>query len=211
MKFWVAIAVALGVVGGFSASPVCAQYYGYPVESHASTAEEGIANGMANIISSAGAAHLMNAQAASEAEKARAEYIRNRMLATQTYFDMRRANEAYRKETQGKPLSMEQYVRLAQLEAPERLSPSELDTLNGKIYWPPQLMVNAYAPMRKEIEALYQRRAHGDLSTYGPIKTTTGEFLTALKRDIDKFSPQDYVRSKNFVESLSYEAGFASR
>jgi len=210
MKFTVALAMTMGALVCVNGQ-VHAQYYGYPVESHASTAEEGIANGMANIISSAGAANLMNAQAATEAEKARSEYIRNRMLATQTYFDMRRTNEAYRKETQGKPLSMEQYVRLARIEAPDRMSPSELDTLNGKIYWPPQLMVSAYAPMRKELETLYNRRALGDLSTYGPIKTTTAEFLTVLKGDIDKFSPQDYVRSKNFVEGLGYEAGFAVR
>ena len=43
------------------------------------------------------------------------------------------------------------------------------------------------------------------------IKTATAEFLDVLKRDIDKFAPQDYVRSKNFVESLGYEAGFAVR
>ena len=208
MKLSVAIAAAVGLCVGFVAGQVEAQFV---VETHASTAEEGIANGMANIISSAGAANLMNAQAATEAEKARSEYIRNRMLATQTYFDMRRTNEEYRKDTQGRPLSMEQYVRLARMEAPERLSPSELDNLNGKIYWPPQLMADAYAQDRKQIEELYKRRALGDLSTYGPIKVATTDFLKVLKRDIDKFSPQDYVRSKNFVESLSYEAGFASR
>lgn len=211
MKFSAAIAVAVGVVAICATQSADAQYYGYPVESHASTAEEGIANGMANIISSAGAANLMNAQAATEAEKARNEYIRNRMLATQTYFDMRRVNEEYRKETQGRPLSMEQYVRLAKLEAPERMSPSELDTFNGKIYWPPQLMVDAYASQRKELERLFGRRALGDLSTYGPIKTASGEFLKVLKQDINNFAPQDYVRAKNFVESLGYEAGFAVR
>lgn len=211
MKCSAAIAVAVGLLFVVANDSAEAQYYGYPVESHASTAEEGIANGMANIISSAGAANLMNAKAATEAERARAEYIRNRMAATETYFNMRRVNEAYRKDTQGRPLSMEQYVRLARLEAPERLSPSELDTFNGKIYWPPQLMVEAYAPLRKQIEDLYNRRARGDLSTYGPIKTATAEFLDVLKRDIDKFAPQDYVRSKNFVESLGYEAGFAVR
>lgn len=211
MKSSAAIAMAVGVLGVFAANQLHAQYYGYPVESHASTVEEGIANGMANIISSTGAANLMNAQAATEAEKARSEYIRNRMLATEAYFNMRRANEAFRKETQGKPLSMEQYVRLSKLEAPERMSPSELDTFNGKIYWPPQLMADAYAAQRKELERLYNRRALGDLSTYGPIKMATGDLLSVLKRDIDKFAPQDYVRAKNFVESLGYEAGFAVR
>jgi hypothetical protein len=213
MKFSVAFAFAMGALLTIS-GPSHAQYYGYGypvIETHASTAEEGIANGMANIIASAGAANLMNAQAATEAEKARNEYIRNRLLATQTYFDMRRVNEQYRKDTQGRPLSMEQYVRLARMEAPDRMSPSELDTLNGKIYWPPQLMVKEYASYREQLESLFQRRARGDLSTYAPIKSVSGEFLEALKRDIDKFAPQDYVRAKNFVESLGYEAGFAVR
>jgi hypothetical protein len=211
MKFFAAIAMAMGMVGVFAAGPAFAQYYGYPVESHASTAEEGMANGMANIIMSTGAANLMNAQAATQAEQARSAYLQNRMLATQTYFDMRLANENYRKEMQDKPLSMEQYVRLSKMEAPDRLSASQLDSFNGKIYWPPQLMIPEYADQRATLEKLYNRRALGDRSTYGPIKAATNAFLDILKKDIAKFAPQDFVRSKNFVQSLGYEANFAMR
>lgn len=210
MKFSKCITMA-GALTLLVTGQACAQFVPYPIETHASTAEEGIANGMANIISAAGAANLMNAQAATEAERARSEYIRNRLQATQTFFDMRRINTAYRQETQGKPLTMEQYVRLARMEAPNRLSPSELDPLNGKIYWPPQLLGDKYAEQRQKLDQLFHRRALGDLQTIGNIRQASESFLNDLRADINDFAPQDYVRARRFLESLGFEANFAQR
>jgi hypothetical protein len=69
---------------------VSAQWGGYSY--HASTAEEGIQRGFADVVRSQGMANLYNAQAATEVEKARSAYLDNQYKATQTYFEMRRYN-----------------------------------------------------------------------------------------------------------------------
>lgn len=202
--------VTLGTSSGQNYPPQSVvQYSGG--DYHASTAEEGIANGFANIVRSAGQANLSNAQAASEAERARQAYIQNRALATQTYFDMRRMNAQYRNETRRKPLSQEQYIRLAKEAAPDRLSPSDLDPFSGKIQWPQQLQSDTYAKHREQLESLYQQRARGNLQTYQDIKLACANFNAALKANLNSMSPMDFVRAKNFIDSLGYEANFAMR
>ena len=107
--------------------------YGY---GHASTEAEGVQRGFADVVRSAGAANLMNSAAAKNYEDARKKYIENRLQATETYFEMRRVNEESRDAKRPRPLSTEQYVRLARQQAPERLSVSQLDPLSGTIDWP---------------------------------------------------------------------------
>ena len=64
---------------------------------HASTAAEGAARGMADVVRSAGAANLMNSEAAINIEDARSKYIDNRMQATNTYFQMKTVNKCFGK------------------------------------------------------------------------------------------------------------------
>lgn len=185
-------------------------YYGpYGGAYTASTAEEGMANGFANVIRSAAQANLTNAQAATQAQDAVTKYLDNRTLATQTYFNMRQMNSQYRAAERGKPLSMEQYVRLAKQEAPDRMSPSQLDPFTGQIQWPQQLMGASFAPLRTKLEALYKQRALGDLQTYAAIKEACAAMSAELTRNIKQMAPMDFVVARNFVDSLGYEANFA--
>src|SRR4029453_17208717 len=97
---------------------------------HASTEAEGIQRGFADVVRSAGAANLMNSEAAKNYEDARKKYIENRLQATETFFDMRRVNQQSRSPERPRPLSTEQYVRLARQQAPTRLSVSQFDPLS---------------------------------------------------------------------------------
>jgi len=78
-------------------------YYGgadvwgrYGTYDHASTAAEGALRGMADVTRSAGAANLMNSQAAGYWQDAQRRYIENRQYGAETYFNMRAANRAAR-------------------------------------------------------------------------------------------------------------------
>lgn len=196
--------VFAAVLTAISVGQARGQYYGT-----STPAAEG--NAFANIVRSAGEASLMNAQAANEAEYARNAYIKNQLEATNTYFDIKRANAAYRLETESRPFSLEQYIRIAQIEAPDRMTANQFDVYNGKIYWPAELMDEAYATYRDNLSNLFRRRALGDPRTYPAIRAQTAAWLETLKLDIENFPPQDYVKAKNYVESLAYEARFASQ
>lgn len=185
------------------------QYYdGYGTGAysyHASTAEEGVQRGYADIVRSQGMANLLNSQAAKEWEGARKEYIDNRLRATQTYFEMRRVNAEYQNANRPSPLSMESYVRLARQQAPDPLSTSQLDALSGAIGWPAALRKPEYDALRQQLDKLFQQRAGGFLDYQG-IHDTCEKMLTLLKAEVMALPSNEYLAARKFIESLDYTA-----
>jgi hypothetical protein len=179
---------------------------------HASTAAEGYANGMSNIIQSAGSYNLQTSQAAINVEQARSMNLDNRLKGTQTYFEMRKVNTASRKAEEGSGMSTEDSWRYAQMYVPKRPMPTQLDPVSGKIYWPTMLRDPRYDDYRNKIDQFFVQRevSHGGIGyeTYTQIVQVTNSLLDALKKNIDLYNNGDYVRLKNFVESLAYEAKF---
>ena len=194
------------------APPSGGDYYGgYPGGYyHASTAAEGAMRGMADVVRSQGQANLNNSAAAINYTVAQRNEIDNRYAWTNTYFEMRRANRAYREAERGPRTTMEQAVRLAQAGMPKPLSPGEVDTVTGAISWPRFLQSDAYATNRSELEEIFSRRA--SLGTLGAedfmrARQATDAMLAALKKQVRQVPPEDYMASKRFLQSLAYEAG----
>ena len=177
--------------------------YGYSY--HSSTAEEGIQRGFADVVRSQGMANLYNAQAATQAQQARSTYLDNEYKATQTYFEMRRYNTEARRSERSPPLSTEQYVRLAREQAPDRLTNTQLDPLTGSISWPVPLLGPEYEVFRKRLEKLLVDRTNG-YATYVEIQQACQDFTERLRADIMKFSANDYVIAKKFLDSVAYAA-----
>lgn len=178
---------------------------------HSSTLEEGVQRGFADVVRSQGMANYMNSMAASNFEDARTKNLQNRMLATQTYFDMRRVNQQARQAERGTPLSNEQYVRLARMQAPDRLSVSQLDPLSGLISWPPPLRREAYAEDRAALEAMFKQRAAGTADNYEEIQAACNRLLDKLRANLSTFVPNDFIAARKFVESLAYELSAPQR
>lgn len=173
---------------------------------HSSTVEEGIQRGHADVIRSRGAANLMNSEAAGNYQDAYKKYLDNRMDATNTYFEMRAANRAYREAERGPRATREQLERLAKLRAPEPLSPSELDPLTGQIEWPLLLQQDDFAENRTKLDQLYAERAekgHLTFDQMNQVKQVSTAMQYDLKANIDRYPPQQYVQSKKFLEGLA--------
>jgi hypothetical protein len=184
-----------------SSVTVWAQDYGY----HSSTLEEGVQHGFADVVRSQGMANLYNAQAATQAEQARSAYIDNQYKATQTYFEMRRYNTEARRGERSGPLSTEQYVRLARVEAPQALTNTQLDPLTGAIGWPVPLAAPEYAMFRMQIESLFANRYSG-YSSFAQIQQAIQAFNDQIKVDVMKFQANDYVAAKKFLDALVFAA-----
>jgi hypothetical protein len=176
---------------------------------HASTAEEGAARGMADVIRSAGAANLMNSEAAINVEEARKRYIENREQATQTYFQMREMNKKYRYENR-RPPSQEQLVRISKERLPDRLSESQLDPLTGSINWPAVLRSEPFAESRKRLEELAAARAQTGFLTHEhfmEVKQLAQQMKDGLRTITPRVSGNVSVQARKFLDSLVYEAG----
>jgi hypothetical protein len=189
---------------------VATAQYDYPVASyHSSTYEEGVQRGFADVVRSAGAANLMNSEAAKNYEDARRKYMDNRVYGTEKYFQMRQINKTAREAERGRQPTMEDLLRYASERAPSRLSPSELDPLTGQINWPGLLRDPVYAANRKTLEDLYAGRSvvgylSPDQAT--EVGVAIDSMRAVMKQNVKTYPPQMYTMAKKFLESLAYES-----
>ena len=195
------------LISGFSGAIVAPAAAQQP----AGIQEESVARGFADVVRAQGMRELQQSEVVMNSELARRQYIENRMLATQTYLDMRRLNQEARRSDRPSPLPFDSYVRLARQQAPNRLSVSDLDPLTGAIYWPPGLRKENYAADRGTIETAFRQRAAAVASNSGEIVAACDRLLLRLNADVNSFVPNDFILAKNFIASLKYEASLAYR
>ncbi len=186
-----------------------AQYYGWGGGYHASTAAEGYASGMGDVIRSAGQARMDSSQAAINYTQAQKQEIENRKQWTQTYFDMRRINREAREAESGPKRTQEDWIRLAQAGMPERLSPSELDSVGGQLTWPILLRKDEYAQDRAVIDKAFTSRATtGTISPddYASVQRATESIEGRMKKEIRNVPSIDYTTAKRFLKNLNFES-----
>jgi hypothetical protein len=157
----------------------------------------------------AGAYNLLSSQARIARAEARRYELENKLRATELYFKLRLMNREYRALLRGPRPTVEDLKRYAAAGRPERLSPSELDSVTGEISWPVLLRDDRYADYRAELETLFvERAASSQLSTftYFAIQRTTRAFLNELEQRVRLVPQMDYIAAKRFIQSLAYEA-----
>jgi hypothetical protein len=176
---------------------------------HASTAAEGAARGMADVIRSQGAANLMNSEAAKNIEDARKKYIENRLQRTNTYFEMKQVNKEARAQLRGPAPTQEQLIRVSQAKLPDRMTTTDLDPVTGAISWPTVLRADNYKTYRSKLEELYNERAkNGYLSPdqYLQVKQVSNAMMTELQKNVDSYPTSASIDARKFIQSISYEA-----
>ena len=186
-----------------------AQYYGGSyIDNKASTVGESYARGYADVVRSQGMANLANSEAAINMTEATRRDMENRDQWTDTYFQMRQKNRDYRATERGPRPSREDFVRMAAAGRPEKLSPSDLDSVTGEISWPRALTRPEFAKSRGELESLFAKRTAYGNSTwedYSKIRQSIEGMQAELKKLVREIPPSDYTASKRFLDSLAYE------
>lgn len=192
-------------------------YYGggyYPGWGYSSsTVAEGALRGEADLVRAAGDNAYMNSLAAINNQVALKKNIENRQQWVETYFSMRRTNDAYRASQRDPIPSLGQSQAIAKMLAPQRLNGNQLDPLTGKLNWPAALQADEFALARRQLDRIFANR---DLASAGVGNTTdaqvsaiTSEMQAELKSQIKTMSPSEYLAAKKFIDGLGYEARFA--
>jgi len=203
-----ALPISLSILTLLSVAATAAKaQWGY-ADNRASTVGESHARGVSDMVRSRGQANLDNSAAAINMTAARSQQITNYRDGTNTYFEMRAANKAYRAAERGPRATSEDWVRWAKEGAPKPLSPGEFDPVTGKIKWPVMLKASAFAKYRKQLDELFAKRATSDSLTiedFIQVDKISKALLAALKAHIREVPPDLYIASKEFVKSLAYE------
>ena len=193
--------------------PVAAQWgggFGFNRGGYASTAGQGAAYGMSEMMRAQGYENLQNSEAAQNWEAAKTQEIENRLRWTETYFEMRKVNREARAAEAGPPVTQEQAIRMAKMAAPPRLGSTQLDPVTGHIAYPPVLMDDIYAEYRKRLDHLFaDRAASGGSLQYGDLReinSTVSKFIDVLKQNVKNYPAGDYGKARTFLDSLANEA-----
>lgn len=184
-------------------------YQGYGLYDHASTLEEGLANGAANLTHAAGASNLLHSQAARNYEEAFSRELDNRLKRTQTYHEVRRLHGEYRAAERAPRPTAEQMARLAKERVPERLSVKELDPLTGRLEWPAVLEDNAFKAHRERLDELVSKwvRFNGEIGSdeYLALQRSAKAMQAELKQRVKQYPTADYIQAKKLLEGLAYQ------
>jgi hypothetical protein len=207
------ISAAAGPLGGHGPWVGVSPYYGgYPFR--ASTAAESFARGAAEVIRARGEFNRLTSEAAINMQEARSRAIVNAQDAVDAYFKIRQMNRDYRQAERRPRPTREDLERYARAARPDPLSPSELDTLTGRVRWPILLRDDRFTPLRAEMEELLDRwavsRNLGQLDSFDAeqqlaVRRATGQMQEELREEIRNLPPQDYVAAQRFLRSLEYQ------
>jgi hypothetical protein len=168
--------------------------------------------GMGAYAQGAGQYNLMTAEAARQAEAARAEYMQNQMSAMNDYFLAREANRRYRAELHGPPPTPEELYEANLARLPKRPRLDQFNPVTGKINWPDVLKQKELDKERSELDGLFAKRTHQDSGVgsenYHDVQMAINSMHAKLHDEIKSLSPAEYMAALQFLDSLSFEARF---
>jgi hypothetical protein len=195
---------------------VCGQWWGWgdAPSWHASTAGEGYARGLADMMRSAGVNNLLNSQAAIYQEQAQSAALDNDVKYAQAYFDRRQIRDAYMADRRNRR-SQTTEAAFRQEPAPaQRLTSAELDPVTGELFWPAGLSGPAFQQVEAQLGEVFAARAKSPAS-FGPeqsrqVRALIGELRQALRAQVNQIPSQQWVEAEGFLRRLDQEARFAS-
>lgn len=175
---------------------------------HASTYEEGVQRGYADIVRSAGLKNLLDSEAQKNWEEARQKAYDNHVYGIQKYFEGRELNRQYRAQERGPKVTEQDVYRIAAVRKPDRLGNEQLDPVRGVITWPTVFQGEDCKVDRTELERLFVQRADfgflagDDLTT---ARTHIDSLQEKLRAQVKTLPPPRYIAARKFLESLAYE------
>jgi hypothetical protein len=202
-------AIAYGEENGGSTFPQPAQ--SPPIAyRHASTLQEGIRRGAADMIRAAGEYNYNTAAAALIFEEARKANFGNRLYYAETYWAKKSLYEqqlATRKTRRLEATIAKPAVEPVKLRLP--LAP--IDPGQPGFVWPAAFEHPAFAASRQRVTALFAERTPDNSGpgsqSYLRIVNTTAEMKSLLSDLIREMPPMAYVEARGFLDRLAHEAG----
>lgn len=171
---------------------------------HASTLEEGVLRGGADLLRGIGDMNYSNSLAMINGQEARARSIENRRSYVQTYFDVKAIHRQAQAQTRRPPVTASDAIKLARNTAPKGLSAMEFDTTTGTLVWPTVLSEAEFAAERNAINRL--------VATHGvevrEVKQLASELNAKLVKRVEELPTGEYVAAKRFLRGLQADAAY---
>jgi hypothetical protein len=136
---------------------------GQVIYNSASTAAEGYANGMSNIIQAQGQKNVSDSQAAINLTQARSAQIDNQVKSVNAFWEKKDIySQRQQQEWAETDKKRDFYLQNHGLKS---LTPEEFDRATGQINWPKVLDQPQYDQYRKSLDQLFRQRAYAGALT----------------------------------------------
>lgn len=220
MKTTRILAGAIALVAGFALT-ASAQSYGHATPGygfghafggyrHASTYEEGVLRGYADLTRAHGESAYWHSLASINRQEAFAKYLQNREQKTETHFRMQAINRAAREAKRPQRLTTEQYAVLAKKQAPDRLNEQQYDRALGRLNWPAVLTSKQFAAEREILNAAFAARTPSDAGVgsvfSSGVRELTSSMQDRLRSQMGSLNQMEYLAAKKFLAGLAIEA-----
>ncbi|MEQ8789667.1 MAG: hypothetical protein RIC55_25455 [Pirellulaceae bacterium] len=176
---------------------------------HASTLEEGVLRGWADLYRGAGDYNYSTSLANINNQQAYSLALDNSVKRAQAYFARREVNRQAKLQQHQRP-SAEDIARFASERAPERLAKYEYSATLGDLNWPAILNDSAYTTEREALDALFADRSLEDSglgsANHRQIEQVSKRMAAMLKSRIRDYSPSEYSAAKSFLKRLERES-----
>jgi len=182
---------------------------------HASTYEEGVQRGFADVVRSAGDFNYNTSLANINNQIARDLAISNDLKATEAYFHQREINRKARASERRPKPTQAQLQEMASQRAPQRLTAADIDRESRLIYWPATLLREEYAAGRNKVDMLFAaRNVHNSglgSDNYRSTRQATSLLKSRLKAQMGNMSATEYIAAKKFITGIEQEAAYQSQ
>jgi hypothetical protein len=163
--------------------------------------------GMSQVISAAGQAHLANSAAAINWTQAQSNEMQNQVQGVQTFWAMRDIGRAEREKERGPRPTPEELARRARAGAPNQLNTNQIDPVTGELHWPSALQQEIFNEQRGPVDecaAKWVKYGTLDYADQTTMRQSIDAMFDTLKGQIATVPPQDYVQCRSFLQSLLY-------
>ena len=163
--------------------------------------------GLSQVISASGQAHLANSAAAINMTQAQSNEMRNEVQGVNTFWTMRDMGRAERAKERGPTPTAEELARRARDGAPRPLNTNQIDPVTGQLHWPAFLAQDMYKDQRAPVDecaAKWVKYGTLDWNDQTTMRQNIDGLFDAVKEQISAMPPQDFVQCRTFLQSLLY-------
>jgi hypothetical protein len=168
--------------------------------------------GLGDVVRAEGEYNLNTSAAAINYTTAQRQQIQNWQNYVDAYYYGRRVyqDQVAAKTARDRKFYEEDWPRIHASMKPQRLPPTELDPVTGRLQFPVALRSQAFENQCADLQELFAKRAQYGALSYEDHKKATdlaNTMIADLQNNIRSYSPDNYITAKKFLEKVAYESG----
>lgn len=175
-------------------------------------AQAKLMNARTAFITAVANANATNAKTLETMEQVKSLSMDNNLKRADTFYKKKALSDGYKGLNIKKRPTQEDAIRYSKVSKPNRLAKFELQSVNNRISWPEALQREEFFDHRIRIQGLFAIRG---LNLHSGISSETQKVIedmhAELRSMIRQVSPNDYMASRKFIQSLAHEARFPNR